>query len=329
MTLLLASGLGAGVIVHAAGRRLSMAAAALAVIATLIAFSVPGAALALWPRAADWPTLPSVTRGLRLGDLWRTLRAAPPGRVLFVRSGVPLVYGSAWYRPHTHVTALTPVLADRDILGGTFTHGSPIAALVYRGDTRREPITRLAEQLDGASLFGQALDTLDAGTFERYAGRFHVAAVVALEDDAEHLLFLTDNPRYRRAIVPPFLVFSRIDAPRPARRLADGSRELHAQGGAGEWISTGIAYYPLWRAERAGRPLATRRGHDGVLEIRADAGMGAVRLAYRPGVAEFVASLTSAVAVAALAADAWRRRARSALRDVPAGEDAERRADRV
>jgi hypothetical protein len=330
MTLLLASGLGAGVIVHAVGRRLPMAAAALAVTAALIAFSVPGTALTLWPRAAEWPSLPSVTRGLRLDDLWRTLRAAPPGRVLFVRSGVPLVYGSAWYRPHTHVTALTPVLAGREILGGTFTHGSPIAALVYRGDTRREPITRLAEQLDGASLFGQALETLDAATFERYAGRFHIAAVVALEDDAEHLPFLTDNPRYRRAIVPPFLVFiTRIDPPRPTRRIADGSRELRDRGEVGEWISTGVAYYPLWRAERAGRPLATRRGRDGDLEIRAEAGPGGVRLVYGPGVAELVALLTSAVVVAALAADAWRRRARSALRDVPAGEDTERRADRV
>src|SRR5206468_1990563 len=82
----------------------------------------------LGPRTADWPSLRSVERGLRLGDLWTALREAPPGRVLFVRSAVPLVYGAPggtqWYRPHTHVTALAPVFAGRVIVHGTFTHPS-------------------------------------------------------------------------------------------------------------------------------------------------------------------------------------------------------------
>jgi hypothetical protein len=320
MTLLIASGVGAGVIVHAVSRRLPMAAAALGVTAALIAFSLPGKALALWPRAADWPSQASVTRGLRLDDLWRTLRAVPSGRVLFVRSGVPLVYGTAWYRPHTHITALTPVLAGREILGGTFTHGSPIAALAYRGAARPGAITKLAEQLDGDSLLGRPLDALDAASFDAFAARFRVAAVVALEDDGPRVTFLTDNPRYRRLVVPPFLVFVATQPPSPIRRRADGTRDVSVDT-ASDWASTGIAYYPLWRAERDGRPLATRRGTDGDLEVKVDASAGAVRLVYRAGIIEVVALGASAVVLLGLA---W-----SAVREVAARRHAERGADRV
>src|SRR4029450_706570 len=139
----------------------------------LVVVGLRSGALSLWPRAADWPTLGGVERGLRLGALWAALHEAPSGRVLFMRSGVPLVYGppwgTAWYRPHTHVTALAPLLSERAIVGGTFTPPSPIAALIYRGDAGPGPITRLAEELDGLSLFGRPLESLDAETFNGYA----------------------------------------------------------------------------------------------------------------------------------------------------------------
>src|SRR6266545_1488562 len=147
----------------------------------VVLFSLRPGTFTLWPRAADWPSLRSVERGLRLGDLWTALREAPPGRVLFVRSAVPLVSGAPggtqWYRPHTHVTALAPVFAGRVIVHGTFTHPSPIAALIYRGDAGPGPITRLAEQLDGRSLFGRPLESLDPETFNGYAERLGISEI--------------------------------------------------------------------------------------------------------------------------------------------------------
>jgi hypothetical protein len=326
MTLLMASGLGAGAVAQAFERRLSRPIAAVTVCAGLIVFSLPGGTLALWPRAADWPSLPSVSHGVRLENLWSTLRAAPPGRVLFVRSGVPLVFGTAWYRPHTHVTALTPVLAGRTILGGTFTHPSPIAALVYRGDTRREPITQLAEQLDGESLFGRRLDRLDAATFDRYARTFDVTTVVALEDDAGRLPFVADHPGYRRIAVPPFLVF--VAERPPARTTAGHAQTIEVSAAPGTWVSARLAYYPLWRAERDGRALATRRGGLGDLEIQADGRSGVVRLVYGPGLVEILAVVLSVVTLATLVIGAAMRGrgARSAPGELDVGADAQRRA---
>lgn len=329
MALLLAGGLGAGAIVHLVAGRVPPAAAAIGVCVILVALSLPTRALALWPRPADWPSQPSVARGLRLDDLWRALNAAPPGRVLYVRSGVPLVYGTEWYRLHTHVTALTPVLAGRDILGGTFTHGSPIAALVYRGDAGPAPITRLAEQLDGESLFGQRLETLDAATFDAYASRFGVSVVVALEDDATRVPFLSENARYRRVASPPFLVFVATEPPVVARRLADGTRDVPLRTDGRGWVATGVAYYPLWRAEHDGRTLATRRGRAGDLEVDAEPGIQRVRLVYRPGRLELVGTVLSALALIALVIDAWRAKRRSALDEVAGGGEPDRRAHRA
>src|SRR5439155_13812874 len=53
MMLLLAAGLGAGVIVTTVRQWMPVTVAALGVIGALVAFSVPGKTLTLWPRAAD------------------------------------------------------------------------------------------------------------------------------------------------------------------------------------------------------------------------------------------------------------------------------------
>ena len=318
MLVLLAGGAGLGVALGAVRIRAVVPVAALASIALLIAFSWPGQVLALWPRAADWPTLPVVERGLRLDVLWRTVRALPAGRVLFVRSGVPLVYrdtvaaagerpARAWYHPHTHATALAPAFADREIIGGTFTHGSPVAALVYRGDASRAPIARLAEQVDGVSLFGRPLAALEAATLDEFVRRFRVVAVVALDDDAPQLQALEGGARYRRLAVAPFLVFVAAEAPAAARRIARDRWEVPVSGG--DWAATGMAYYPLWRAAHAGRPLPTRRGEHGDLEVRLGGTAPAtVQLSYGPGAVELVALGLSAASAAALALGAWRQR---------------------
>ena len=306
MLVLVTAGVGLGRAATLVRRYVPAPIGAAAGLLAIVAASLPTAALSLWPQPADWPSLPSIQRGLRLDALWTALRGAPPGRVLFVRSSVPLVYGDAWYRPHSHVTALTPALAGREILGGTFTHGSPVAALLYRGDTSPAPIARLAEHLDGKVLLGRPLEELDVAAFDRVAQRFRVAAIVALEDDAPKLARLAESPHYRRVAAPPFLIFVAREITSPAQRDAAG--RWHVTVAAGEWASAGVAFYPLWRAEQHGRALPTRRGEHGDLEVK-PAGAGAVQLLYGPGAVELVGLGLSLATAAALAWTTWRRRA--------------------
>jgi hypothetical protein len=265
--------------------------------------------LTLWPRAADWPSLASVERGLRLTDLWAALREAPPGRVLFVRSAVPLVYGAQgrreWYRPHTHVTALAPVFSGRPIINGTFTHPSPIAALTYRGDAGPGPITRLAEQLDGVSLFGRPLDVLEPDTFNRYAERLGISVVVAIDEDSSRLRALDENSAFaKRASPAPFLIYVRREAMALPRAVGPGRWTITLAAERDAWVSTRTAYYPLWRARVEGAPTETRRGSFGDLEVRLSPGAGAraVDLDYRPGAPEISGIVVTAIGIVWLAA---------------------------
>jgi hypothetical protein len=216
--------------------------------------------------------------------------------VLFVRSSVPLVYGGDWWRPHTHVTALTPRESGRAIVSGTFTHPSPIAALVYRGDAGRGAITQLVERLDGQSLFGRPLESLDAITLNEYARRLRVSAIVALEDDLPRLPALAENPVFRtRRAEPPFVVWLGPPAALPEPIAATRWRVV-VDGAPGEWTSAGLAYYPLWRATAAGRTLETRRGALGDLEVRAPESR-VVELDYAPGAPETIGLVLTAAGV--------------------------------
>lgn len=263
--------------------------------------------LFLWPRPAQWPTYAEVARGIRFDDLARTLAEAPAGRVLFVRSAVPLAYRSEWWRPHSHITALVPVTTGREILNGTFTHPSPVAGFVYSGSASA-PVTRLVEQRDGITLFGQELETIRPEAFERVAASLRISVVVALDEDAPRLAFLDRSESFGRArAVGPFLVFvARLPRMGPE---AAGAGRLRLRGpseGSSSWLETGIAFSPLWHAESAGRSLRTRRDEIGLLEV--ERARGDVELSYRPGLAEWTGLAISVVAAALLGLAATRRR---------------------
>lgn len=309
LALVLAGGLGAGQLLErlAVRRSVPPALGALASVAVAIAVSLAGnETLALWPRAAAWPSAAVLERGLRLPALWQALRAAPEGRVLFVRSAVPLVYGSDWWRPHTHVTALAPVLTGRAIVNGTFTHPSPIAALVYRGDAGRGPITDLVERLDGRTLFGRPLDALDAATFDTWARRLGVSAVVALDEDLPRLTWLADDQSFAaQRSEPPFVIWLGRPVSLP-RAIGEGRWVTTVETPSGGWTTAAFAYYPLWRARAAGAPLPTRRGPFGDLEVLVPAGTTTVELSYHPGVPEWAGVALTALGVALSLAGGWR-----------------------
>jgi hypothetical protein len=184
---------------------------------------------------------------------------------------------------------------------GTFTHPSPVAALVYRGDAGPGASDTLAERLDGRALFGRPLEALDADTLDLAADRLGVGAVVVLDEDIALVRRLADNPAFARiAAAGPFLIYARRAPPSIPARLAPGRWRLDATGEPGGWVSARTAYYPLWRAERGGAALAVRRGPWHTLEVRLDGAPGPIDLVYEAGTWE-----TSGVAVTLAAAAVW------------------------
>jgi len=286
----------------AGDRRRVRGALALAAVAVAVAIALPSRALTLWPPTPGWTGYETIERGMRLDALWSTLRAAPSGRVFFVRSGVPLVYGSDWWRPHSHITAMTPLTTGREIINGTFTHPSPVAALVYRGDAGRGAIRELVERLDGRRLFGRDLDALDADTFNRYADRLGVSAVVALDEDLPRLGALRDNTAFARVpSSPPFVIYTRRSALALPHEVVSGHLRLPAGSTLDAWLPARIAYYPLWHATSEGRPLLTRRGVFGDLEIQAPRAGAPIDLVYARGVSETTGVAITGLSVVALA----------------------------
>jgi hypothetical protein len=288
-------------------------AAGVAASLALAALSLPTPrALALWPDPGAWPTRAQVERELRLPALWEALRAGPAGRVLFLRSGAPLVAGTEWYRPHTHATALTPLHAGRAIVNGTFTHPSPIAALVYTGSVASGPITQLVEQRDGESLFGRPLGSLDAAALDRFATALGVSTIVMLEIDAGRFPALERNPSFAGAVVPPWVVYrSREPVALPEPDTPDRWR-IALEGDPGRWVSARVAYSPLWRAEAGGEALGVRRGELGDLEVQLPKPAATVDLVYGDGQWERVGLIVTVIG-ALLWASRWlaprRRRA--------------------
>jgi hypothetical protein len=287
-------------------------AVALLAGAVMLSGGSPEPALTLWPARGQWPKYDEVVRGLKLDALWQTLREAPPGRILFLRSAVRLDYRPEWWRPHSHITALTPVASGRDILNGTFTHPSPIAALVYTGSADPRPITALVEERDGVTLFGQRLESLTAASFRDWAERLGVSAVVASDEDTGRLGFLASGADFAPPrVIGPFSVYlARRPRPLPARVGPQTWRLVLAPGPQG-WRATGLAYSPLWTADRDGMLVSIRRDPAGMLEVEVPSGASSLTLHHRPGGAERIGLLISILAIAALLIAGVRRASRA------------------
>ena len=295
-SLLLALVVGASLGLRALGRRLprfpdwGLAVTALVAAVLLAAPGRGEATLTVWPRRGpgEWTTESTLVSGARLDALWALLERAPPGRTLFLRSGVPLVYRPEWWRPHSHVTALTPLRTGREIVNGTFTHPSPIAGLVYTGSAANRPITELVEERDGRTLFGQPVEALDAPSFARLAALLGISAVVALDEDEGRLDFLTAGAAFGRPRrIGPFLVFFARE-PRPLPTRVAPQRWRVPADGADAFVRTAFAYSPLWQAHADGTRLEVRRDDLGLLEVhRPPGGRADVELTHSPGAIEW------------------------------------------
>jgi hypothetical protein len=210
---------------------------------------------------------------------------------------VPLVYRAEWYRPHTHITAMAPLFSGRAIVHGTFTHPSPIAALVYTGSAGAGAIRTLTERLDGHSLFGRPLGDLDVATLDRMIAALGVTAVVLLDDDRGRFPALEQNAAFTASVTPPFVVYARRSAVALPTPSARGRWQFQSSGAGPGWVPARVAYSPLWRAEQDGGALRCRRADDGGLEVEIT-GPTVVELIYGPGAWEHTGVILTALAVA-------------------------------
>jgi hypothetical protein len=279
----------------------ALAAIALALLAGVGGRSEP--TLTLWPteRAQRWPHLDEIAREHDLRHLWAVLRGGQD-RVLFLVSALRLSSEVAWYAPHSHVLSLAPVLAGREIVHGTYTHPSPLAARFYTGlATPPARIETLAEQLDGQrQILGQSRARLSPEAFEAFARRLRIGTVVVPIAEADQAGFLGE--RYAAvARAAGFAVFERRERPWSRfERITHRRYRVAVPATGGVWIQTGIAGYPLWQAKSARGRLETRTDAWGLLEFRVPIDVFEAELVYAEGAVEW-----TGVALTLLGAGAW------------------------
>ena len=311
-----AAGLGAGVIVGrvvpARADPRSRPLVVLLVIALAALLPDRGAqppTLAVWPAVDGWPTLEEVTRRHHLDRLWSALRGGTD-RVLFLTSSLKLDDNPAWYGPHSHVTSLAPLQAGREIVNGTFTHPSPMAARFYTGQAAPPArLLTLVERLDGQRLLGEPWDRLSAASFDRFARRLRIGTVVVPTGYAARARFL--GPEYRPVgEAAGFTLFERRDRPWPrVERITWRRYRVLVSPTGGVWIPTGIAAYPLWRVKSATGRLETRVDDWGLLEFRVPVDLFEAELVYSEGWLEWSASLLFVIGAGAWLA--WVLRSRT------------------
>jgi hypothetical protein len=321
-----AAGLGAGVtvdrLVPARADPRSRPLAALLVIALAAVLPDRGvhpSTLSIWPAADEWPTFQEVTHRHQLDRLWNALRGGTD-RVLFVTSSVRLDKSPVWYAPHSHVMSLTPLRAGREIVGGTFTHPSPVAARFYTGQaTPPARLVTLAEQLDGQRLLGEPWERLSGEVFDRFARRLRIGTVVVPSVDAARARFL--GPSYAPAgEAAGFTLFERRDRPWPrVERITSRRYRVLVSPTGGVWIPTGIAAYPLWQVKSAAGRLETRVDDWGFLEFRVPVDLFQAELVYSEGWLEWSALILFAIGAATWLVWAARPRAPSVVPRVRRG----------
>jgi hypothetical protein len=186
-----------------------------------------------------------------------------------------------------------------------------VAGLLYTGSAAQRPLTMLAEQRDGRSLFGRSLDGLSPETFEQLARSLGIGLVVALEQDAGKIEFLTTNPHVKSLPrIGSFRLFSLADPVPELVPIGPQRWRISVTAVSPGWASLPVAYSPLWLASGDGAPLAVRRDERGLLEVAVKGPVSAVELEHRAGTAEWAGGALSLGAAIALLAVWWRRAAR-------------------
>ena len=295
-----AAGLGVGVIVDRVmpARADPRARPVVALVAIALVAIVPDGrarppTVAIWPVASEWPTLEEIWRSHHLDRLWAALRGGQD-RALFLASSLRLDRDPAWYAPHSHVTSLAPLAARREIVHGTYTHPSPIAARFYTGQAALPArLETLAERLDGKTLLGEPWERLSPATFDRFARRLRIGTVVVPSSDVPRVRFL--GPAYAPTVeAAGFTLFERRERawPRMERITWRRYRVLVSPTG-GVWIPTGIPAYPLWQVKSAAGRLETRVDDWGLLEFRVPVDLFEAELVYVEGWLEWTALVLS------------------------------------
>ncbi|MCX7841193.1 MAG: hypothetical protein N2559_17280, partial [Anaerolineae bacterium] len=192
-------------------------------------------------------------------------------------------------------------------MGGTYSHWSPIAALMWVGDLRPPILRGRAEELDDRALFGVPIEKISDQQVYDYCRRFNITTIVASVNDFRTRTFLDASPYFQSYYNNGYFFVYRVNEYENAwfeARNADVDlisfedtkivlRVRAAQDDAN--VTVKVYAYPLWRARTdTGHTLAITRDDLALMQIALPRGENyTVTLRYEEGIVEQVGNLIS------------------------------------
>jgi hypothetical protein len=238
-----------------------------------------------------------------LDGTWDVL-GQEPGRILFTS------YYSRVGDVPTALKATTPYFTGRPILGGTFSHWSPVARALWVGSPDAELLPGQVELTDDVSLANRPWSEWTDAGFLDLCQRLNATTVVATWDDINARTFLDGASHFQAFHADDLFVLYRVLGPAPGLVEGEGAEVTLARAaptaldvrvdGATEGASLRIKItdYPLWQAEAGGEPLAHQADALGLMSLSLPEGSYDLSLRYRPGPAEQAGTWVSLGAIA-------------------------------
>ncbi|MGQ9600438.1 MAG: hypothetical protein ACUVWZ_13580 [Anaerolineae bacterium] len=226
-----------------------------------------------------------------LDATWEVLRT-DAGRVLFTSSYLTLG------ETPTALKSLTPYFVGRAIVGGTFSHWSPVARALWVGDKNADLLPGRVELTDDVSLAGRLWTEWTDSEFFELCHRLYVTTVVTTWDDVNARTFLDRAPHFQSDYSNNQFVLYRVLDPAPALVEARGAAVTLLRDEAtaldlavsearnGAILHVRITDYPLWQARIGEQRLSHQADELGLMQIALPPGSYTLSLRYRPGLAE-------------------------------------------
>lgn len=302
--------------------------------ATLAALALLAVALLpigprLWHDLQSHRAVPDHFRAAGLADapilagFWQALADDPGGgRVLFLSNYLKIAWSEDEVLPTT-LYSLTPYLTGREIVGGTFSHWSPVARLLWTGDAWARRLPAQVEAEDDRSLFGIPWEAMDDAGLAARLRALNVTTLVAGPANPRAQAVLDRSPRFRRVWSNgSFTLYHLtaaagvsggwIDAAGAAARLVERSPRRWVitvdEQTPGATLTLKMAHYPLWRAQAAGRALPIYPTPNGLQQIALPGGAPyTLEVVYRAGWAEWLGAALSAASLLLAGALLWPR----------------------
>ncbi|HSR32385.1 MAG TPA: hypothetical protein VLY63_17620 [Anaerolineae bacterium] len=236
-----------------------------------------------------------------LDETWQALQSGE-GRILF--SSYYLHLGEV----PTALKSATPFFTGRNIIGGTFSHWSPVARVLWTGSTDAQLLPGQVELTDDISLAGRAWIDWTDGEMYKLCQQLNVTTVATTWDDINARTFLDAAPHFQSFYSNDLFVLYRVLDPEPGLIAADGATtavihagptalDLHVTGATtNASLQIGITDYPLWRVQAGDQKIPHHADGLGLMSVPIPPGSYDLTLRYLPGPAEWVGTLLSLAA---------------------------------